>query len=185
MFILQFLRYAGLLFVALLGLPLGVLIASTAKDEVFLYRRYFHPLQNALLVLFFLVLLFTIPLYISIIFFFLALLFLYITWQRLSYTLSEIVLFSILFVLFSLHIDSLFFGTIVIFAFTFVTGLIFFVTHTKSPEKKFVSVRHHKHSSKDLSILEMIRVLSKRYCCAYFFSLATFVLAYFFAYLFF
>ncbi len=163
MLIVDIISFFSLILIALLGVPLGVLIGFLTKDEVHDLSGLFPVLQNILFVLFFAVVFIFIPFYISIILFFLAVLFLYISWKRLKYSFSEILIFSVFSVILSVYDISLFLSVVILFLFSFLTGILFFVLHTSYKKNKFRDVRHHKHSLKHLLIFEIVKLSVRNY----------------------
>ena len=176
MFTTNILIYTGILLTALTGIPLGNLIAFYAKDEIHEYKNLLHPIQQFLMIIFFTIIFVTTPTYISIIILFSSIIFLYISWKRLEHNLSDILLLSVLLVITSISKQNLFLSSITLFLFSFITGLIIFILHTKPPSKKTTDLRHHKHSKKDLKITKILQLSLKKYYLCFVFSIATFII---------
>jgi hypothetical protein len=156
--------YIFLVIVAFLGLPIGLSLAGFAPDEAHKYRSYFIPLQLFFIILFFTVAIVFFPLFVSLSMIILSFSFLFLFWRKMNHNVLDYIVFSVLFLLFSLSTTSLMYASFVVFLFGLVSGFLYFVLHTKDPlSKKKYSVNIHKHSGKHLSFEKMFSNLLRQY----------------------
>lgn len=167
--------------ISFLGLPIGIILASFAPDEVHFLKKSLIPLQLILLGLLFLLFFWFFPFFIGSVFLLLSFAFIYLFWHRLDHNVLDYIVLSFLLVLLSLQTQVLLFATILIFLFGLVTGFLFYVLHTKDPTKtsiiKYSSVRHHKHSLEHLSLFNIFKRILKKYNFYLYLSVITFIVA--------
>ena len=167
--------------ISFLGLPLGVILASFSPDEVHSFKKYLVPLQLLFLGFLFLLFFWLFPFFVGVSFLLLSFGFLYFFWHKLDHNVLDFIVISFLLVLLSLEIGALLFATVIIFLFSLVTGFLFYVLHTKDPNKnsliKLSSVHHHKHSLKHLSLFEIFKLVFRKYNFYLYLPILTFIIA--------
>lgn len=142
-------------FVAFFGLFVGSFVSHVAKDEVHEFKHWLPFLQLLCFILFFIVLYLFFPFLIISIFLILSLLIIYLFWKKNNLNFLDFIIFAALFAFSSSNIHALIYNTIILFVFSFFSGVLYYVLHTKPAtkhSKESLHVGYNKHSNRFLPV---------------------------------
>ncbi len=133
--------------IAFFGLLLGGVLAHYSRNEAHAFKKYLPVMQLLCFVLAFAVLFSHLPFVIAVALLVLTFAFIYFFWRKKNINVLDYIAFAILFAFTTLSMESHLYMTVILFAFGIFSGSLYYVLHTKSPNKtkqRNVSYHHHR-----------------------------------------